>query len=467
MALGRSLFVFSNHLLYEVGHYIFGIQPHDAYLIFKYAVVVQSPLAVIACWLLARDVSSSIYTATIAAFSVALSPVFVLYGGQVMTDVPSVLVLAVALVIHLRGVRQDRPWLMFLGAAILGLGVNLRETVGLFGPWLLLAPLVIWPKLDRRHVVYIVLSVALFLIFALGWFGYWFISDPHYRLNWFGWRESMRQESARHPVTVRNLVPYIVYFFITGPLIFLSLPFAIVNQKRRNARSALLLLGGLGLFANLLLFFNYSTAVNWRYFLTGLPAIAPLSSDYLLRRLSGIMGDMRRALLLLLASLVVFATIFGVVTRPVSQDFIQRRALSKEYRHRLANVPKDGVLISGAQTIAVTYWRAMGLGNWQTIGTGGGWPGDDLVPQIERYLTSGQRVFLDSDPRWWLPCAWQRDEIYAIVDLEKRFRFRRVTETIYELRPLDDASAVDAPNLQRLLPENRPADTIKCSPNKV
>ena len=34
-------------------------------------------------------------------------------------------------------------------------------------------------------------------------------------------------------------------------------------------------LAATGLFADLLLFLNYSTAVNWRYFLTGLPAIAP------------------------------------------------------------------------------------------------------------------------------------------------------------------------------------------------
>jgi len=65
----------------------------------------------------------------------AFSPVFVLYGGQVMTDVPSVLLLCVALVVHYRGVRQERVWLVFAGAALLGLGVNLRETMGFYAPW--------------------------------------------------------------------------------------------------------------------------------------------------------------------------------------------------------------------------------------------------------------------------------------------------------------------------------------------
>ncbi|HEX9630618.1 MAG TPA: glycosyltransferase family 39 protein, partial [Pyrinomonadaceae bacterium] len=140
MALGRSLFIFENHALYALAHHIFNVQPENAYLIFKYAVVVQAPLALIACWVLARDVSRSLYTATLAALFIVASPVFVLYGGQVMTDVPSVLLLAVALILHYRGLQQRRVWLVLAGAGLLGLGVNLRETIGLYAPWLVLAP---------------------------------------------------------------------------------------------------------------------------------------------------------------------------------------------------------------------------------------------------------------------------------------------------------------------------------------
>ena len=34
--------------------------------------------------------------------------------------------------------------------------------------------------------------------------------------------------------------------------------------------------------------------------------------------------------------------------------------MSKEYRTSLTNVPRDAVMISGSQTIAVTYWKAIG-----------------------------------------------------------------------------------------------------------
>jgi hypothetical protein len=466
MALGRNLFIFGNHLIYQLAHSLFHVPLVDAYLLFKYSVVAQAPLALIACWVLARDVSRSIHTATLATMILAFSPVFVLYGGQVMTDVPSVLLLAIALIVHLRGVQKDSATLTLLGAALLGFGMNLRETLGFYAPWLILAPFLLGRAASfRRNAVLVLLSLVVFVICAFGWFAYWFITDPHYRWIWFGWRESMAQESARHPITIRNLWPYVMYFFISGPVAFVAMPFALISETRSTSwrrPSPLLLLSLVGLAANLLLFLNYSTAVNWRYFLTGLPAIAPLSAHFLLRKVTPKFQGQTKALIVCALAVVTFAIIFGIYIRPISREYIQRRALSKEYRHELIHVPRDAVMISGSQTIAVTYWKSMGLGEWKTIGTGGGWPGDQLIPEIQSYLASGRRVFLDAEPQWWLPCGWQRDEIFAIVDLENHFAFHRVTKTIYELRPLNDQSARDVPNLSRLLPENRPEDMKKC-----
>jgi hypothetical protein len=151
--------------------------------------------------------------------------------------------------------------------------------------------------------------------------------------------------------------------------------------------------------------------------------------------------------------LAAIALVFSFVLRPVSFEFIERRAMSKQYKERLKNVPPDAVLLSGSQTIAVTYWAAIGAGKWKTIGTGGGWPGERLFTVIDEYLSQGQRVFIDSDPRWWVPCGWQRDEIPLITQLEDHYRFRKVDDQIFELRPLNDATATDKPNLKRLLPE--------------
>ena len=464
MALGRNLFIFGNHFLFVIGRTLFHVEPENAYLIFKYAVVAQSPLAVIACWILARDISRSLYTATVAALLIAFSPVFVLYGGQVMTDVPSVLLLSTALIIHTRGLQQKKLWMVLAGAGLLGLGVNLRETIGFYAPWLVFAPFVFGWKLQRRDLLYIAASCGVFLLLAFGWFAYWFISDPHYRWVWYGWRESMRDESARHPVALVNLRPYVLYYFISAPLVFMTLLFAPILEWRKRGMSPMMLLWLVAFCANLLLFFNYSTIVNWRYFLTGLPGIVPLGAFWLLRIGSRLFGSERRALSACAAMVAMFAVVFFIFVRPISFEFIERRAMSKEYVHRLKEVPPDAIMISGAQTIAVNYWASIGTGRWKTIGTGGGWPGDKLFSIIENHLNAGQRVFIDADPRWWLPCGWQRDEIPTIVELEKHFSFRHASDTIYEISLKGDPAATDQPHLSRLLPENRPDDTKKCPP---
>jgi dolichyl-phosphate-mannose-protein mannosyltransferase len=462
MALGRGLFIFFNHALYVVAHAVFHLQAQQAYLLFKYAVVVQGLLVVIACWVLTRDLSGSKHTATVAALLVTFSPAVVIYSGQVMTDVPALLLTTVALVIHLRGLQQRRVWLVIVGAALLGAGVNLRETVGFYAPWLVFAPFVCGWRPNRRGVSLVVLSCLAFFIFAGSGFAYWFLSDPSYRAAWHGWRESMRIESALHPVRIRNVWPWLLFFLATSPLVLLTLPMAFVWEWRRRRLSPILFLAAVGLFANLLLLLNYSTTIGWRYLSTGLPALVPLCSHYIFRSLSRRLGTERRAFIVAVAAIALLGFSLGIYLWPLRSATMAVRAAAKEYDRELIKVPRDAVMISGAQTVAVIYWRGVGAGQWDVIGPGAGWPQGRLEKTIEDYLKSGRRVFLDADPRWWQPCGWHVSEVNELVGIETHFRFRRVSPTVYEIRTNDDPSAPDRPHLETLLPANRPEDVKRC-----
>src|SRR5882672_7822218 len=316
MALGRSLFTLFNHGLYALAHALFGVRPEQAYLLFKYAVVAQTPLAVIVCWVLARDLTGSVRSATVAALLVALSPMLVIYGGQVMTDVPSVLLSASALVIHLRGVQKRRVWLILLGAALLGLGVNLRETAGLFLPWFVLAPFIGGWKLNRRNIALVGLSLIVFFVFAFGIWAAWFISNPGYRRDWHIWLSSMQSESARHPIGVANVRPFFVYFFLAAPLVVVGLPIAAWKEWRARGLTLTLLSAAVGLLATAMLFFNYSTTINWRYFLTGVPALAPLVGDYFVRSQTAKLGSERRGFVTAVLGVALVAGLMGLLIRP-------------------------------------------------------------------------------------------------------------------------------------------------------
>ncbi|HKQ52000.1 MAG TPA: glycosyltransferase family 39 protein [Pyrinomonadaceae bacterium] len=462
MALGRSLFIYANHGVWNIAHTLFGLKAEHAYLLFKYMVVAQSPLAAVACWALAREVTGSRPASTAAALLVVTSPFFVVYGGQVMTEIPSLWLTALALLVYLRGVRARSLWRMLLGAAILGAGVNVRETVAFYAPWLVAAPIACGWKLGRREIARVAAACCVFAVAALGPFAYWFLSDESYRAAWYGWREAMRVEQARHPLTARNLLAALVFFFLAAPLVATSLAVAALKEWRARKFSALPALAATGFCATLLLLLNYSTAVNWRYFLTGLPALAPLAAHYFMREQTARFKTPRRAFVSTIAGISLVAVVLGLVLKPSLDKSTAQHAAMKEYRARLAFVPRDAVVLSGTQSIAVIYWRGVGAGWWEVIGAGSGWPAGRLVEVVEKNLDENRRVVLDAEPRFWPPCGWQESETREVAGLFGRFRFRRLADTLYEVRPLADETAGDEPDLKGLLPENRAAEVARC-----
>ncbi len=448
MVLGRMLFIFANHALWLIAHSLFSLPPEKAYLLFKYAVVAQSPLAVIAWWRLARDLTSSARAATLAALLLTLSPFYIIYSGQVMTEIPSLLLLAVALVIHLRGLHSRRAALVLLGAALLGLSVNVREGALLYAPWLLIAPLACGWKLGRRELAVTALSCLIFTVFAFAPFILLLWSNVgSYRWAWHGWVESSRTEAARHPVSVGNMLALLRYFFIAAPLVFVVFPLAAISEWKQRGLSPLLALAIIGVFANLSLIIHYSVVINWRYMLTGMPAMTPLVANYLLRSQATRLKSARFAFAGVVLSVFSIAVIAGFLGWPIGHDYVAGRSLAKDYRMRLALVPRDAVMISGTQTVAVNYWRGLGAGEWDVIGSGGDWPGAQLSSVIAMSLAKGRRVFLDADPRWWSSGSWQQQELRELSDIELRFRFRRVSDSIYEIRPLKDEAASDGRSL--------------------
>jgi hypothetical protein len=351
---------------------------------------------------------------------------------------------------------------MCAGAFTLGAGVNVRETVAFYACWLVAAPVACGWKLGRREITRVALACGVFILAALGPFAYWFWSDEGYRAAWYGWREAMLVEAARHPLKARNVVPFLAFFFLAAPMVAVALPVAAFKEWRARKFSALLALASTGFLATLLLLLNYSTAINWRYFLTGLPALAPLAATYFVREQTARLKSAARAFASTIAGVALVALVLGLFLKPSLDKSTAQHAAMKDYRARLAVVPPDAVMLSGAQSIAVTYWRGVGLGSWEVIGTGSGWPVGRLDDAVEKHLSQNRRVILDADPRFWSPCGWQESETREVAGLFGRFRFRRLADSLYEFRPLADASAADSPDLKGMLPENRAAEVARC-----
>ncbi|MGH9915076.1 MAG: glycosyltransferase family 39 protein, partial [Pyrinomonadaceae bacterium] len=412
------------------------------------------------CWLLARDITGSLRTSTLAALLITLSPTFVLYSGQAMTEIPGLLLLVAGLVVHLRGLRRRKTWLILTGAAMLGLNVNIREALGIYGLWLIIAPYFCgWRDwhLTRRDVLITAAACLVFMICALAPFALWFaLNIDNYRAVWYVWLNSVRMEGSRHPVRLSYLFPLLYYFFTAAPITLLIFPFAAYREYKTSKLSLLLVFGLFGFVANMSFFFMYSTAISGRYLLTGLPVMAPLIANHVLRAGTCLTGSINRAFTVATISIVIFMMLVGRefyrYATPVMYGHVHTRDY---YAQRLALLPRNALILAAGQTVSINYYRGLGMGEWDTIGTGGGWPGSEekVMEIINRALRDGRRVFIDTDQRWWATRGWKVEETEAIVDLENHYRFRRTTPSVYEIRPLDDASANDHPNLKILLEE--------------
>ncbi|MCA1818170.1 MAG: glycosyltransferase family 39 protein [Acidobacteria bacterium] len=453
MLFGRSLFIFTNHIAFRVAHALFGLSADDAYLLFKYTVVCEAPLAAVALWALARELTDDLRAATLAALMLAVSPFFVIYSGQAMTETPSLLLLSLSLVVHLRGVRQRRAALVLAGAALLGLDNNVREAAAIYGAWLVVAPFACGWKFSRRDLFSVAASCAVFFVCAFAPFLSFYLGDVNnYRAGWHGWVASMRAEEAVHPVGWLNFAPLLLFFFVAAPAALVALPGALRREWRARGFSPAFALACVGAAANLSLVTHYSAVINGRYLLTGLPGILPLTAAYLVRRATERTGDARRGFKRAATIATAAALVCGSVFYAVSRHTLGAHAVTKEYLARLQSLPPDAVVMAGGQTVSVNYYRALGYGHWDVIGTGGGFPGASrLADVIDGNLRAGRRVFVDTDSRLWFNDAWRGEETRALVALQTRFRFRRVSPTIYEIRPADDTSAQDDPQLARLL----------------
>ncbi|MDQ3908328.1 MAG: glycosyltransferase family 39 protein, partial [Acidobacteriota bacterium] len=358
MLFGRMLFIFTNHLAFRAAHALFGLRVDQAYLLFKYMVVCEAPLAATALWALARDLTGSARSATVAALLLALSPFFVLYSGQAMTEIPSLLLLSVALLVHLRGLRRRSALLVLAGAALLGAGNNVSEAVAIYGLWLVVAPFACGWKFNGRDLALVAASCAVFFAFAFAPFALYYLGDiGNYRAGWHGWVESMRAEESVHPVRLRNFAPLFFFFFVAAPLALVALPAAMFREWRARGFTPLLALACIGLFANLSLFTHYSTIINGRYLLTGLPGVAPLVAYYLVGHGPRRSRDgARRAFRLVVAVVLVVAVFFNAIFLASAWRTIRHHGITKEYRSRLALLPRDAVVMAGGQTVSVTYY---------------------------------------------------------------------------------------------------------------
>ncbi|HWQ36373.1 MAG TPA: glycosyltransferase family 39 protein [Blastocatellia bacterium] len=398
LGLGRALFLAYNRALWLVAHHGFGLRPEDAYLVIKYGVMAQTGPAVVGLYALYRELTAERNAALLSALMVALSPLYVVYSGRGMSEIPGILLWSWSLWWMLRSLRQQRAGQYLMAAALFGLSANVREFAIFYLPVVALAG---WLYGQRWKVS--LAAMALASLAAVAGPVFWLLSWPEYYLPAVRtWYALSAHERLEHPVTIRNLWLLAGYAFICSPAATLLAPVAFYNSARkllseRHGR-VLLCISLFGLLSVIVLIANHDLAVNPRYLLTGLVGIAPLCGWWLAGWLSA--TRWRRAVLSSLSAL----TLLSLIGMAIFLERVQwpRTRAARDYAVKISVLPEQAVFIVGRRTPLVNFHQRIGARpDWQTVPYGSGWPDDKLGEVIDSHLKAGRPVYVDFDAALW------------------------------------------------------------------
>jgi hypothetical protein len=330
---------------------------------------------------------------------VAGSPVYVIYGGMVMTEIPMLLASLSGLLVYQRGIDERRAALLLLGGAICGVAIGVREQASvLCAPYLVLAPLVV-PRERRPRLAHLLLAWTTAAAVLAAAPLVWSLTDPSYLPTIRGWLRFMREEKLRHPLALVNLPIWVAWLVAIQPVALgPALRGAAGLWRRRRELPAAATLAGISIVVLLSLVFYQDLLYSPRYLLVGLPGLALLAGVALAPLVDRVGARRAIPVLALAAAHVVVLCVAAAIVSPYRSGF----ALARSYHERVARLPASSVLVVGQLCPYISYLKVQGYpSSWEVVCPGWTWPRERLGATIDGHLARGKPVFIDLDHRLW------------------------------------------------------------------
>jgi hypothetical protein len=427
LGLGRALFLAYNHVLWLAAHWLFGVPPERAYLVIRYGVMVQSGPAVAGFYFLYKELTESKLAAICGSLLIALSPLFIVYSGRAMSEIPAFLMLGWSLWWMIRSLKSGGTLGFYLSALLFGLSANMREFAIFYLPAI--------PLLARhfgRTWISGLLGLAVACVSALSGAIFWSLYRPDYYISSvINWYRLSSQEAKVHPVTIRNVAFLASYAWACSPIASVVGPFTLKPLARILSLRPLLIIGALGLLADLVLLANWDLPVNPRYPLTGLAGLAGLAgwgiSELVARR------PRWRTVVLVVFAVVSLTGIAGAWKFVRDQD--PAAIAAKNYYEKIASFPGNSVFIVGARTPLVNFYQSVrARPDWKTVSSGAGWPDERLSGVIDGYISEGRPVYVDFDPKLWVVGMREHSREAAGLDMiRQRYKLEVVQDSLYRI----------------------------------
>lgn len=431
LAFGRPVFIGYNIVLWEIFRRLFGLTPQQVEDVVMAGIILTGGLGVLLFRRLARDLLPG-RLSRMATLAFLLSPMYAIYSGFVMTEVPMlVVVLAVAVVLWESSGKNPVSGPL-AGGFLFGLAIGIREQAATLGAAFL------WILWKRRHDLPSRLRACLLFAFtsALTTLVPILVLYLHDRAGFFARTELwMRAIPTGGSHLLANMESSALFALAVCPGVWPTLlgGGAVYAWKRAlrgsgsgRTEASLSQTGGTtGARASgfshpawgVVCGFVLPLAVLWRdadvqmhprYLLILLPA-AILAGVSLFGRL---FPSTRAALWWAVIQVAVFGA-GAVALEPVHRIQHEKR----EYANLVLNsVPDRGLLVSGGFSPALEYYRGIGVRpHWRILWSGWGWNRESVEATIRMAWGKGEPVYLCDAPWGWLMLEDERLDLFIIL----------------------------------------------------
>jgi hypothetical protein len=394
LGLGRALFIGYNHLLWKLLFHLNFIRHDESYLILRYGSILLSGPAVAGIYALTHELTRNRLAAFLAGLLLATSPFFIIYSGRSMSEIPGICILNWSLWGLVRSLKRRDVLLVLLSAGLIGLGANVREIAIFYLPFI---PATI--LLARFQWPLALASFALAIATALSGMLFWILNRGY--LYWnevITWYRLSAQERRLYPVTFQNFSLFSDYAYDCSVAAVILVPLVFALLWPRKEYRTLLVLGLLGLLADITMLINHDLSVNPRYLLSGMVGLAPVCG-WGLAELYDLAPWRTR---FLAAGLIIISMANFVQLWPSFYWQAHNSRTASVYLDRIRDFPWNSAFIVGARSPLINYYAGIeARPNWKTISPGSGWPDEKLGEAIDDLILAGRVVYVDFDPQLW------------------------------------------------------------------
>ncbi len=428
LAFGRPVFIGYNIFLWEIFRRIFGLVPVQVEQVVMAGIILTGGLGVLLFRRFARDLLPP-RPSRMATLAFLLSPMYAVYSGFVMTEVPMLVVILAAGVVLWESNERFPNLGPLAGGILFGLACGIREQAATLGAaclWILWERRRDLPSRLRACLIFAGSTVAA----ALAPIAALYFRDPAaFIARTQLWLRAIPTGGGH---LVGNVESSLVFAMAVCPGVWLALAGGYaVHALRRAARrfrpatpSSTDDGGRTALDAGfshpawgVVCGFVLPLAVLWRdadvqmhprYLLILLPA-ALLWGASLFDRL---FFSTRAAVWWAIMQTVVFGA-GAVVLEPVHRVQYEKR----DYANLLLKtVPGTGLLVSGGLSPALEYYRDIGTRpNWEILWSGWGWNREGVACRIRKAWAVHVPVYLCDAPWGWLMLEDERLDLYYVL----------------------------------------------------